>query len=167
MHHNESYGKYQCIANNEIGDPAEYSVYVERGRQPPKPETIILIGTGSDMLHFNLSTPELIPDDPMRISKYRFELMTKQDYEQNGNRWSNPIIITVRADNNVTYEVTPLKRGTTYVMQVASINSAGISEFSDRKEFTTLQETPVKGSNNSKMLEVPIYLLLLAMTLYY
>lgn len=165
MHHNDSYGSYKCKPKNELGHD-EYFVFVERGERPSKPEKFFLQGRGLDILDVNLGTFEEIPDDPMRITLYRFEMMVKDDFIEIGSVWKYQNIRDVPAKANTTYTVSALQPNTTYLMRVASINAAGLSEWTETKEFTTLAYIP-KGTNNSAMLNVPFYLLFFIITFHY
>ena len=89
--------------------------------------------------------------DPFAITKYRFEVMSKDDYEYEG-AWKNYNITDVEARSNVTYLVTQLSPNTTYIVRVASINAVGLSEPTEMKEFTTLAEAPKKKKDLSTTL---------------
>lgn len=167
MHHNESFGDYKCRAKNDLGHE-DFIVTVERGMKPLKPETFFLVGTGTDVLDVNLGTNEEILDDPMKVTKYRFEMMLKDDFIENFEEWKNPIILDVPARVNVTYLIGNLRSNSTYMVRVASLNAAGLSEWTETKEFTTLEKVPNKNnSNSSKMTLVPIYLLILTIIFQY
>jgi hypothetical protein len=148
------------VAHNDLGRD-EYNVYVERGIRPSMPATFYLQGRGHESLDINLGSFEQIPDDPMRITKYRFEMMFKKEFEDNGYEWKYQNIRDVPAKVNTTYTVSNLKPDTTYLMRVASLNVAGLSEWTEIKEFSTLSYEPAKESNNSKMLGVSLFILIL------
>jgi hypothetical protein len=141
VHHIESFGSYKCVAKNYLGY-ADYKVYLEEGLQPQPPEKFELQGYGNDSFDINLGSYREASNDPMRIKQYRFEMMRKDDFEEGGSIWRRQNICDVHAKPNVTYLVSQLTPNTTYIMRVASINIAGLSKWSEFREFTTREFPP-------------------------
>jgi hypothetical protein len=144
----------------------EYHVNIERVTKPPPP-VITLSKAGHEYLDLNLGEIEDIPDSPMKITKYRFEFKAKNDFEKLNNfEWKDLNVTELFATpGEAIYTISHLKPNTTYLMSVASINDAGLSDWTLKKEFTTLAyET--ENKNNSKMLDLPLYLLLLTITYF-
>lgn len=124
---------------------ADYKVYVKKGEKPPPPKQFEIQGYGNDSFDINLGPYTDASNDSMRIKQYRFELMRKDDFEENGSIWRRQNIKDVHAKPGVTYLVTDLQPNTTYILRVASMNVAGISDWSVFKEFTTLTNAAFKG----------------------
>lgn len=105
------------------------------------------MGSNNHVLHIDIGAvhPNLTAD-PFAITKYRFEVMSKDDYETEG-AWKNYNISDVEARSNVNYFIEKLAPNTTYIVRVASINSVGLSERTEMKEFTTLAEEPKMKKN--------------------
>lgn len=106
-----------------------------------------MIGTGDQVLDIDIGAKQPnLTADIFAVTKYRFEVMSKDDYDIEG-AWKNYNITDVEARSNVTYLITQLAPNTTYVVRVASINIVGLSERSEMQEFTTLAEAPRKTQN--------------------
>jgi len=107
------------------------------------------MGSNNHVLHINIGAKQPnLTADPFAITKYRFEVMSKDDYETEG-AWKNYNISDVEARSNVDYFIEQLAPNTTYIVRVASINSVGLSERTEMKEFTTLAEAPKKNEPDS------------------
>lgn len=101
-----------------------------------------MIGTGDKALDIDIGAKQPnLTADIFAITNYRFEVMSKDDYESEG-AWKNFNITDVEAQSNVSYLITQLQPNTTYIVRVASINIVGLSERSQMHEFTTLAKTP-------------------------
>lgn len=124
-----------------MGDAKSLFIVKEGIRSEP-PAKLKLIGTGDKALDIDIGAKQPnLTADIFAITNYRFEVMSKDDYESEG-AWKNYNITDVEAQSNVSYMITQLQPNTTYVVRVASINIAGISEKSEMHEFTTLAKAP-------------------------
>ena len=86
----------------------------------------------------------------MDINGYRFELIPKQVFIANGN-WQSAWIKEFAVEDGATYLLSPLSHNTTYLVRVASRNLAGLSDWTETQEFTTLSNQPHKTSRSTKL----------------
>lgn len=86
----------------------------------------------------------------MDINGYRFELIPRQVFIDNEN-WQSAWIKDFSVEDGVTYLLNPLSHNTTYLVRVASRNLAGLSDWTEIQEFTTLSNQPHKTSRSSKL----------------
>ncbi|XP_070495022.1 neural cell adhesion molecule 1-B-like [Chironomus tepperi] len=146
LHNNKSFGDYKCVAKNDIGEARSF-FSVLPGLRPEPPAKLKLIGTGDQVLDIDIgATQPNLTADIFAITQYRFEVMSKDDYDVQGD-WKNYNITDVEAQSNVSYLITQLSPNTTYVVRVASINNVGLSERTEMYEFTTLANAPKKQKN--------------------
>lgn len=78
-------------------------------------------------------------DVPMKVTMYRFEMMKKDKFEEE-MVWKQQNIRDLSAANHSEFLVEKLMPNTSYVIKVACINAAGVGEWSDTLEFTTLAQ---------------------------
>ncbi|CAG9797236.1 unnamed protein product [Chironomus riparius] len=146
IHSNKSFDDYKCVAKNDLGDAVSLFT-VKPGIRPEPPTKLKLIGTGDQVIDLDIGAKQPnLTADIFAITKYRFEVMSKDDYDYEGD-WKNYNITDVEARSNVTYLITQLAPNTTYLVRVASINLVGLSERTEMQEFTTLAEAPRKTQN--------------------
>lgn len=83
--------------------------------------------------------------DKMPIIGYRFELIQKSQYERKGG-WETAVRKDFPIDKRRKYLFTHLKNDTLYLVRVASKNLAGLSEWTESKEFNTLSYQPKRDT---------------------
>jgi hypothetical protein len=106
------------------------------------------VGSNNHVLDIDIGAEQPnLTADPFAITMYRFEIKSKDDYENEG-AWKNYNISDVEARSNISYLIQQLEPNTTYIVRVASINVVGLSERTEMKEFTTLAEAPVMKKKN-------------------
>lgn len=160
MHHAKHFGEYNCKAKNILG-AVNYTIYIQEGIQPETPHKFELLGKGNDSLEFYLGSRDDDTNESMKINRYRFEMMTKENFEYNESEWKYQNIRDMPAEKNSTYLIEKLQPNTTYLIRVASINAAGLSEWTEIEEFTTLAHAPKKIANNAALTNTSLLLLFL------
>lgn len=86
----------------------------------------------------------------MNIMGYRFEIIPKSKYEENRHKWENADRRDFAVEDGVTYLLTQLQHDTPYLVRVASKNLAGLSDWSEIKEFRTLAFQPHRTAIESR-----------------
>lgn len=138
-----------------------YIIHLKEGIQPLTPHKFELLGKGNESLEFYLGSQDNDSSESMKINKYRFEMLTKDNFENNESEWKYQNIVDVHAEKNSTYLMEKLQPNTTYLIRVASINVAGLSEWTEIKEFTTLAHAPKMISNNAALIHTSLLIILL------
>jgi hypothetical protein len=77
----------------------------------------------------------------MDINGYRFELIAKQTF-RNQKSWNGSYVKDFAIADGATYLLSPLSENTTYMVRVAARNAAGVSDWTETQEFTTLSKLP-------------------------
>lgn len=122
-------------------------IQVREAERPKMPSKLELRGKSNDMLDIDIgSQQEDLNVNPLAVTHYRFEMISKDDYISNGETWKNHNITDVEARNDVTYVITKLMPKTTYLVRVASISVVGLSDWTEAREFETLLEAPKKSA---------------------
>lgn len=163
LNHSKMFGEYVCEAKNELGT-LKRTITLMNGTKPAPPPHITVHGHASNTFDLDIGAKKTGKSDPMEITGYRFELQTKEDNRNNGGKWVNPRIVdkgfadgrplkrkfrecaevnltenlSINCMLGVTYLITDLAANTTYLIRVASINAAGLSDWMGPKEFRTL-----------------------------
>ncbi|CAO1325840.1 unnamed protein product, partial [Diamesa serratosioi] len=153
----DNLGEYKCRAKNSLGQK-DHIIKLQEGTKPETPQTFFLRGVNSDTLDIDVGAKR----DPkstnlMDINGYRFELIPKQVFIANGN-WQSAWIKDFSVEDGVTYLLNPLSHNTTYLVRVASRNLAGLSDWTETQEFTTLSNQPHKTSRSSKLKSTILFL---------
>lgn len=108
----------------------------------------VLRGVSSNTLDIDVGAKKDPKGNLMDINGYRFELIPKKDFVTNSGSWKGSWIKDFSVEDGVTYLLTPLSADTTYLVRVASRNLAGLSDWSEIKEFTTLLKQPYVTSQS-------------------
>jgi hypothetical protein len=85
----------------------------------------------------------------MAINGYRFELIPKDVFKVQKS-WTGSFIKDFAIADGVTYLLSPLSENTTYMVRVAARNTAGISDWTETQEFTTLSKQPYVTSVSTR-----------------
>lgn len=93
--------------------------------------------------------------ESMAITAYRFEMIPVEILERTGS-WKTAKIVEKETAEAATYVIPGLQHGTDYKVRVASINIAGLSDYTPPQEFRTY---PVKLPSNSSTTQTPSILL--------
>lgn len=153
------------------------------GTKPAPPPHIVLRGINSNTFDLDVGAKRSKTANPMNIIGYRFELLSKEDHRNNGGKWINAHVIikeftdgennkTEQNTNNdgnstqgVTYFINNLSPNTTYLVRVASINPAGLSDWMGPTEFTTYGKEfhPENSAHTIQIINfIPMFLMYLA-----
>lgn len=101
----------------------------------------------------------------MKIIGYRFEIISKDDYENKGG-WETADRRDFAVEDGVTYLLTNLRHDTFYKMRVASRNLAGLSDWTETKELRTLAFQPHRAAENRSNSLVPSFLFISLVVLF-
>lgn len=63
------------------------------GTKPPAPPYISLRGVNSNTFDLDVGAQKIGDSDPMDITGYRFEILSKDEHRNNGGKWLNARII--------------------------------------------------------------------------
>lgn len=89
----------------------------------------------------------------MDVLSYRFEIISLDDYRNNGNVWTTARAIEKASTDGMTYVIDSLKPNATYLVRVASKNLAGMSDWCGPQNLTTTAKEqtrvamPFNGAN--------------------
>lgn len=101
----------------------------------------------------------------MSINGYRFELIPKHKFEKQKS-WNGSWVKEFAIADGATYLLTPVSENTTYMIRVASKNSAGYSDYTETLYETTIPKYPmIFPSNCSPFLSPMITLIMLVLYL--
>jgi hypothetical protein len=97
----------------------------------------------------------------MDVSGYRFEIIPKSQYDSKGG-WETASRRDFAVEDGVTYLLTGLKQDTIYMVRVAARNLAGLSDWTETKEFKTRLIQPHKTESRTSTLLPSLILILLS-----
>ena len=89
------------------------------------------------------------PIEDTDIIGYRFEILPLSEYDNTTGCWQKAEIRDFEVADGVTYLIVQLRPDTTYMIRVASRNAAGLSDFTEPKEFQTHALVPRYSSSSS------------------
>ncbi|XP_017769009.1 PREDICTED: neural cell adhesion molecule 1-like isoform X2 [Nicrophorus vespilloides] len=131
MKDSSRYGNYVCMAKNKLGT-LEKIFSLQPGVQPPPPEYIELRGENSDLLDLGIGEPKITDKIPSAMSPtgYRVQYRPHSD-----DYWKEKDYERSEANS---YPLLNLKHDTDYEVRAATINKAGISDYTNISNFRTL-----------------------------
>lgn len=138
----DDFGNYSCKVKNLLGEET-IAFTLSEGTMPEKPKVLMLRGLSSDTFDIDVGAKR----DPykrihvMDIRGYRFELIAKHVFQAKKS-WKTAIVHEIPFADGATYLINGLEEDTVYMTRVASRNLAGLSEWTDVVEFTTLLKQP-------------------------
>ncbi|XP_055540722.1 neuroglian-like [Wyeomyia smithii] len=132
-----AFGKYKCEAKNELGTIAR-DIQLREGTKPDPPSRFQLRGVNSDTLDIDVGATKSHDVDPdhTTVIGYRFELIPTEEYAKHHN-WERANRRDFDVEDGVTYLLVHLIPDTKYLIRVAARNAAGLSEWTEVKEFST------------------------------
>ncbi|XP_053677613.1 neural cell adhesion molecule 2-like [Anopheles nili] len=142
------FGKYKCEAKNELGAVSQ-EIHLKEGTKPDPPSLFQLRGVNSDTLDIDVGATkshEFAPD-PTTVIGYRFELMPTEEY-LTSRSWDHASRRDFDVADGATYLLVQLIPDTKYLIRVAARNAAGLSDWTEVKEFSTHPVQP-HGLNGS------------------
>lgn len=140
---NDSFGEYKCKARNELGQ-REHTIDLIEGKKPESPKVFELRGLSSDTFDIDVGAKiDFKNRQRMDINGFRFELIKKDLLIENKGSWNNSWIRDFPIADGVTYLLSPLSANTTYMIRVASRNTAGFSDWTGPTPFSTLPKQPL------------------------
>lgn len=131
------FGKYKCEAKNELGTISR-EIQLREGTKPDPPSRFQLRGVNSDTLDIDVGATKSHDVDPdhSTIIGYRFELIPTEEYAKHRN-WERAHRRDFDVEDGVTYLLVHLTPDTRYLIRVAARNAAGLSDWTEVKEFIT------------------------------
>uniref|UniRef100_A0A182J736 Neural cell adhesion molecule 1 n=2 Tax=Anopheles atroparvus TaxID=41427 RepID=A0A182J736_ANOAO len=143
------FGKYKCEAKNELGSVSQ-EIHLKEGSKPDPPSLFQLRGVNSDTLDIDVGATKShdTPPDPTTVIGYRFELMALDEYLKSRS-WDLASQRDFDVADGATYLLVQLIPDTKYIVRVAARNAAGLSDWTEVKEFSThpLQPHGTSGSS--------------------
>lgn len=143
------FGKYKCEAKNELGAVSQ-EIHLKEGSKPDPPSLFQLRGVNSDTLDIDVGATKShdIPPDPTTVIGYRFELLPTDEYLKTRS-WDEASRRDFDVADGATYLLVQLIPDTKYLIRVAARNAAGLSDWTEVKEFSThpLQPHGISGSS--------------------
>ena len=151
LRNQDDYAEFKCKARNNLGH-REQTIYLKEGKKPEAPKEFFLRGFNSDTFHVDVGA-KVDPKNrhPMEIKGYRFEVITKDAFKNN-HSWKKSWVKDFSIADGATYLLSPLSENTTYLVRVASRNVAGLSDWTEVAEFTTLPKLPFIPSMANRLL---------------
>ncbi|XP_058126256.1 neural cell adhesion molecule 2-like [Anopheles ziemanni] len=147
------FGKYKCEAKNELGSVSQ-EIHLKEGSKPDPPSLFQLRGVNSDTLDIDVGATKShdIPPDPTTVIGYRFELMPTDEYMKSRS-WDQASRRDFDVADGATYLLVQLIPDTKYLIRVAARNAAGLSDWTEVKEFSThpLQPHGTSGASGSHL----------------
>ncbi|XP_076253706.1 neural cell adhesion molecule 1-like isoform X1 [Rhynchophorus ferrugineus] len=135
----ETMGTYKCQASNTHG-MLEIIFEVSNGTQPYPPTSMQLKKAEAHSLHLEIEEPDQV-DSKMNNTDFRVEY---RPYSENETEWEAE---TFALSEDKTYMLTGLHSRTEYEVRAATVNQAGISEFTNTSIFETLNFAPQISSS--------------------
>ncbi|XP_065095667.1 neural cell adhesion molecule 1-like [Ochlerotatus camptorhynchus] len=131
------FGKYKCEAKNELGTISR-EIQLREGTKPDPPSRFQLRGVNSDTLDIDVGATKSHDVDPdhSTIIGYRFELIPTEEFAKHRN-WERAHRRDFDVEDGVTYLLVHLTPDTRYLIRVAARNAAGLSDWTEVKEFIT------------------------------
>ncbi|XP_062704961.1 neural cell adhesion molecule 2 [Aedes albopictus] len=132
-----AFGKYKCEAKNELGTISR-EIQLREGTKPDPPSRFQLRGVNSDTLDIDVGATKSHDVDPdhSTIIGYRFEMIPTEEFAKHRN-WDRAHRRDFDVEDGVTYLLVNLIPDTRYLIRVAARNAAGLSDWTEVKEFTT------------------------------
>ncbi|XP_055641302.1 neural cell adhesion molecule 2-like [Toxorhynchites rutilus septentrionalis] len=132
-----AFGKYKCEAKNELGTISR-EIQLKEGTKPDPPSRFQLRGVNSDTLDIDVGATKShdVAPDPTTVIGYRFELIPTAEFAKHRN-WDRANRRDFDVADGVTYLLVHLIPDTKYLIRVASRNAAGLSDWTEVKEFST------------------------------
>ncbi|XP_055683209.1 neural cell adhesion molecule 1-A-like [Lutzomyia longipalpis] len=140
-------GQYRCKASNPLGN-VDHEILLKEGVKPEPPAKFILRGVSYDILDVDVGAAKQREPTEMDTIGYRFQIMPVNVFEEHDQDWTLARQIDFPVEDNFTYLITHLEPHTRYIVRVASRNLAGLSEYTDPKEFSTHSHGISKASTN-------------------
>ncbi|XP_074653019.1 nephrin-like [Tubulanus polymorphus] len=141
------YGKYQCIAKNDLGE--DKLVVMFDGTSRPDPPMFLKVLNST----YNSLTIQWVPGFDGGLAQ-TFRVRYLQEGEL-GYKYSD-----IHPPTDFTYHITDLKLGTEYSISMKAINNLGSSDYSTQVKSRTSTEIPKDEQLTSTADEVPMLIIL-------
>lgn len=134
------------------------------GTKPAAPRFIQLRGANSNTLDIDIGAKRSSTPHLMEVLSYRFEIISLDDYRNNGNLWTSARAIEKASTDGMTYVIDSLKPNATYLVRVASKNLAGMSDWCGPQNLTTTAKEqtrlamPFNGANVNCLIDSTLFM---------
>lgn len=92
LNDSKQFGDYVCEANNSLGTLRRTIVLIN-GTKPNAPSHITLRGVNSNTFDLDVGAKKSSASSPMDIIGYRFEILSTEEYRNNGGKWTNARVV--------------------------------------------------------------------------
>ncbi|XP_055709346.1 neural cell adhesion molecule 2 [Phlebotomus papatasi] len=140
-------GQYRCRAANFLG-AVDHEILLKEGVKPEPPSMFVLRGVNYEILDVDVGATKPKKASEMDTLGYRFEIMPVEVFEDEQD-WTLARQIDFPVEDKVTYILKDLNPGTRYIVRVASRNVAGLSDFTDPKEFRTHSHSVINEASTN------------------
>lgn len=159
MNDSSALGDYVCEAKNHLGTLTR-TIKLLNGTKPAAPRFIQLRGANSNTLDIDIGATRPSTPDLMDVLSYRFEIISLDEYRNNGNLWTNARAVEKVFTDGMTYVIDSLKPNATYLVRVASKNLAGMSDWCGPQNLTTTSKEqtrvamPYNSANKNCLIDI-------------
>ncbi|GAB0095936.1 Neural cell adhesion [Sergentomyia squamirostris] len=151
-------GQYRCKAINPLGF-VEHEILLKEGIKPEAPRKVALRGVGYNIMDVDINAMKVDKVTmEMDVTGYRIEIMEVKMFEEHDQDWTLSRQIDFPNVGLSSYLITDLQPQTRYILRAASRNLAGLSDFTDPREFST-ESHDLGGASSSLHLTCPVVLL--------
>lgn len=103
MNNTKLFGDYVCEANNSLGT-LRRTITLLSGSKPPAPPHITLRGVNSKTFDLDVGAQKIGADDPMDITGYRFEILSKEEHRNSGGKWTSSRVVSKDFTDGLFYQ---------------------------------------------------------------
>ncbi|XP_017097636.2 neural cell adhesion molecule 2 isoform X1 [Drosophila bipectinata] len=137
IRNSSQFGDYKCKVANPLG-MLERVIKLRPGPKPWSPTSFLLKRSQPDAIELDLKAPRMTNVSyEMQVYGYRVAFMSDKEFKFNAGNWSHAKFRDFSFHRGQHFIIPHLKANTSYLMRAASINLAGLSDWSGVKTFAT------------------------------